>query len=133
MKKRTISYLALLSAPILVLGINLTVSPARARVQGTTTMVNTVLQPRSDGLTGDCLVEGGHTVLLGTLEAGETMEITLTLEGTEATECQLTASGQSEALTVTMRYGRANWDALNPKKPEKDEEKDQVPEETEEV
>ena len=102
MKKRTISYLALLSAPILVLGITLTVSPARARVQGTTTMVNTVLQPRFDGLTGDCLVEGGHTVLLGTLEAGETMEITLTLEGTEATECQLTASGQSEALTVTM-------------------------------
>ena len=45
----------------------------------------------------------------------------------------LTEEVQKEVLTVTMRYGRANWDALNPKKPEKAEEKDQVPEETEEA
>ena len=44
----------------------------------------------------------------------------------------LTEEIQKEVLTVTMRYGRANWEALNPKKHEKAEEKDEESEETEE-
>ena len=44
----------------------------------------------------------------------------------------LTEEVQKEVLTVTMRYGRANWEALNPKKPEKVEKKDEESEEAEE-
>ena len=39
----------------------------------------------------------------------------------------LTEEVQKEVLTVTMRYGRANWEALNPKKPA-DEKKEETEE-----
>ena len=96
--KRTNSYLALLSVPFLVLGLALTVNPAQARVEGGTTAVNTVLRPTAaTGYASNCLTEKGQTVLLGKLEVGETLPITLTVEGTG----ELNVSGPSEYLTVT--------------------------------
>ena len=44
----------------------------------------------------------------------------------------LTEEVQKEVLAVTMRYNRANWDALNPKKPAEAEEVEEAEETAEE-
>lgn len=89
-RPRVKTYMALLLSLSLTAGAVLSVGNAQARIEGTTTVRNTVLQVRSDAMISDCLnVAGDQTVLLGAMASGETVDAAFTLQTREPVSCHL--------------------------------------------
>lgn len=89
-RPRVKAYLALLTTLILLAGSLGAVGTAQARVTGTTAVVNTVLLPQPGAISSDCLLgDGKQIILLGELEAWESVEAEFTLETTRDISGQL--------------------------------------------
>lgn len=89
-KNRTMTYMALLLSLGMTAGAVLSVGDAQARNTADTKPYYTVLQAQSGRIRSDFLVsEGKQTVLLGSLDSGETVSASFTLEARDPVQTQM--------------------------------------------